>query len=115
LYWTWISRVRQVGGRERVSKKIRTLIFRMVSENPTWGAPRIHGELLKLGFDVSERSVAMDPASPKRSRFRETMTDSLGCSRDSIGRNVRVLADWPRDGFRTPRGRVRHRCDALQP
>jgi len=34
------------------------LIFRMVAENPTWGAPRIHGELLKLGFDVSERSVS---------------------------------------------------------
>ncbi len=34
------------------------MIFRMVAENPTWGAPRIHGELLKLGFDVSERSVS---------------------------------------------------------
>jgi putative transposase len=34
------------------------LIFRMVAENPTWGAPRIHGELLKLGFEVSERSVS---------------------------------------------------------
>jgi putative transposase len=36
----------------------RDLIFRMVVENPTWGAPRIHGELLMLGFDVSERSVS---------------------------------------------------------
>jgi hypothetical protein len=34
------------------------LILRMVTENPTWGAPRIHGELLKLGFDLSERSVS---------------------------------------------------------
>ena len=58
LYWTWVSRVRQVGGRKRVSKEIRALIFRMFAENPTWGAPRIHGELLKLGFDVSERSVS---------------------------------------------------------
>jgi transposase InsO family protein len=41
-----------------VSKEIRTLIFLMVAENPTWGAPRIHGELLKLGFDLSERSVS---------------------------------------------------------
>ena len=47
-----------MGGRKRVSKEVRTLIFRMVAENPTWGAPRIHGELLKLGFDVSERSVS---------------------------------------------------------
>ena len=58
LYWSWISRVRRLGGRKRVSKEIRTLIFRMVAENPTWGAPRIHGELLKLGFDLSERSVS---------------------------------------------------------
>src|SRR5262249_33587040 len=58
LYWTWISRFRRVGGRKRVSKEVRALIFRMVAENPTWGAPRIHGELLKLGFDVSERSVS---------------------------------------------------------
>jgi len=58
FYWTWISRVRQVGGRKRVSKEVRILIFRMVAENPTWGAPRIHGELLKRGLDVSERSVS---------------------------------------------------------
>jgi putative transposase len=38
------------------AKEDRALIFRMVAENPTWGAPRIHGELLKLGFDISERS-----------------------------------------------------------
>ena len=58
LYCTWVFRVSQVGGRQRVSKQVRALIFRMVSENPTWGAPRIHGELLKLGFDISERSVS---------------------------------------------------------
>jgi putative transposase len=73
LYWTWVSRVSQVGGRKRVSKEVRALIFRMVAENPTWGAPRIHGELLKLGFEVSERSVSRwirraprDPDSAKR-------------------------------------------------
>src|ERR1700730_10870154 len=36
LYWTWISRVRRVGGRKGVGKEVRTLIFRMVAENPTW-------------------------------------------------------------------------------
>jgi transposase InsO family protein len=41
-----------------VSKEIRALIFQMVVENPTWGAPRIHGELLKLGFDLSEPTVS---------------------------------------------------------
>ena len=34
------------------------MIFRMVADNPTWGAPRIHGELLKLGFDIAERTVS---------------------------------------------------------
>ena len=41
-----------------MSKGLRSLIFRMVAENPTWGAPRIYGELLKLGFEVSERTVS---------------------------------------------------------
>jgi putative transposase len=41
-----------------LTKELRELIFRMVTENPTWEAPRIHGELLKLGFDISERTVS---------------------------------------------------------
>jgi transposase InsO family protein len=57
LYWTWLSRHRRPAGRRCVSKELRELIFRMVAENPTWGAPRIHGELKMLGFDISERSV----------------------------------------------------------
>jgi hypothetical protein len=40
-----------------LSRELRELIFRMVSENPTWGAPHIHGELKILGFDISERTV----------------------------------------------------------
>jgi transposase InsO family protein len=57
LYWRLISRVRKPVGRKPLSKEIRQLIFRMVAENPTWRAPRIHGELLMLGYEVSERSV----------------------------------------------------------
>jgi putative transposase len=37
-------------------KEVRELIFQMVAENPTWGAPRIHGELLMHGFDLSEKA-----------------------------------------------------------
>ena len=44
-------------GRKCVSRELRELIFHMVTENSTWGAPRIHGELKMLGFDVSERTV----------------------------------------------------------
>jgi putative transposase len=58
LYWSWISRARKPVGRRPISREVRELIFRMVAENPTWGAPRIHGELLKLGFDISERTVS---------------------------------------------------------
>jgi hypothetical protein len=47
-----------MAGRKRISKETRDLIFRVVTENPTWGAPRIHGELLMLGFDVSERTIS---------------------------------------------------------
>src|SRR5262250_930672 len=57
LYWGMISQIRKRVGRRRIPREVRDLIFRMVAENPTWGAPRIHGELLMLGFDVSERSV----------------------------------------------------------
>jgi putative transposase len=41
-----------------VSKEVRALIFRMAAENPTWGAPRMHGELLKLGFRLSETTIS---------------------------------------------------------
>ena len=57
LYWKWISRHRTRAGRRCVSRELRELIFRMVAENRTWGAPRIHGELKMLGFDLSERTV----------------------------------------------------------
>lgn len=58
FYWRLISRARKPAGRRRLSKEVRVWIFRMVVENPTWGAPRIHGELLMLGFDVSERTIS---------------------------------------------------------
>ncbi len=58
LYWRLVSRDRRQVGRKQICKELRDLIFRMACENPTWGAPRIHGELLMLGFDVSERTIS---------------------------------------------------------
>jgi hypothetical protein len=59
LYWTMLCKVRRrVGGGRKISREIRELIFQMVAENPTWGAPRIHGELFMLGFEVSEVTVS---------------------------------------------------------
>ena len=56
LYWRWRSRPR--GGRPKITDEVRGLIRRLAEENPDWGAPKIHGELQKLGLVVSERSVA---------------------------------------------------------
>src|SRR2546427_11912354 len=55
-YWRWKSR--SAGGRPQIETDLRVLIRRMSIENPLWGAPRIHGELLKLGFAVVQSSVA---------------------------------------------------------
>jgi len=56
LFWKYKSRSSRVG-RPRISKEIRDLIRKMAGEN-RWGAPRIHGELLKLGFEVDERTIS---------------------------------------------------------
>jgi len=56
-YWRWRSRIRV--GRPKVSAELRTLIGAMSRANPLWGAPHIHGELLKLGFEVAQSTVAL--------------------------------------------------------
>src|SRR3989454_7919074 len=64
-YWAWKSRRGRVG-RPRVGAELADLVRTMALANPVWGAPRIHGELLKLGFDVSQRTVArLLPRRPK--------------------------------------------------
>src|SRR5436305_14123719 len=60
-YWRWKSRSR--GGRPQIGSDLRALIRRMSVENVLWGAPRIHGELLKLGFTVAQSTVAKYVAS----------------------------------------------------
>ena len=57
LLWTWKVRHGQLG-RPVISREVRDLIRKMCRENPCWGAPRIHGELLKLGIDIGESSVS---------------------------------------------------------
>jgi hypothetical protein len=56
-YWRWKSR--PLGGRPRIAKEVRDLIRRMSLENPLWGAPKIHGELLKLGIEVAQSTVSI--------------------------------------------------------
>ena len=55
-YWHWKSR--RAGGRPKIDREIRALIRRMTHENPWWGAPRTHGELLMLGIEVAQSTVA---------------------------------------------------------
>jgi hypothetical protein len=55
-YWRWKSNSR--GGRPRIETQLRAMIRQMSTENQLWGAPRIHGELLKLGFSVAQSTVA---------------------------------------------------------
>ncbi len=65
-YWRWKSGAR--GGRPQIDSDLRALIQKISLENPLWGAPRIHGELLKLGFEVAQSTVskymARSPRSP---------------------------------------------------
>ena len=57
LFWRFRSRSKN-RGRSKITAELRSAIRRMTEENATWGSPRIHGELLKLGFEVSERTVS---------------------------------------------------------
>jgi transposase InsO family protein len=63
-YWRWKSQSR--GGRPTTAKEIRKLIYEMSVANPLWGAPRIHGELLKLGIEVGQTTVAKYMAKRRR-------------------------------------------------
>jgi hypothetical protein len=54
--WRFLSRRRR--GRPQITTELRNGILSVAEENPTWGAPRIHGELLKLGFEISECTVS---------------------------------------------------------
>jgi hypothetical protein len=64
LFWRWKSRSR--GGRLKASLEIRRLIRAMSLANPLWGAPQTHGELLKLGIDIGQTSVAKYMARHRR-------------------------------------------------
>ena len=80
-YWLWKSRPR--GGRPKTPLEIRQLIREMSFANPLWGAPRLHGELLKLGIDVGQITVAKyiargtRPPSPGWKTFLDNHADGI--------------------------------------
>src|SRR2546427_753959 len=78
-YWVRLS-ARPATGRPRVSRQIRALVVRMAQANPLWGAPRIHGELQKLGIDVAERTVSRlipKRRSPPSQTWRTFLTNHV--------------------------------------
>jgi len=84
LYWSWKSRHPQ--GRPFLSREVIDLIRRISLANPRWGAPRIHGELLKLGFELSEATVAKylvrhrkPPSQTWRTFLANHMKDMVSC------------------------------------
>jgi len=95
-YWTRLSRPAS-GGRPHVPPEIKALIIRMATANPLWGAPRIHGELLKLGINVAERTVSR--LMPKR-RPRPSQT-----WRTFLANHLRDLVSL--DFFTVPTARLR--------
>ena len=95
-YWTTLSR-RPTGGRPSLDAELTALIRKMAAANPLWGAPRIHGELLKLGIDVAERTVSrlMPKHRPRPSQTWRTF----------LANHVRDLVSI--DFFTVPTARLR--------
>ena len=81
-YWWKLSQPKQPG-RPRISSEIRKLIQAMATANPTWGAPRVDGELKKLGFEISERTVCR--VMSKKWEAVADMDDVFSKSRGSNG------------------------------
>ena len=87
LFWTWKSR-RGKPGRPPVSREIRYLVRRMSRENTRWGAPRIHGELLKLGFSISQAAVSkymVRYPSPPSQSWRTFLTTRISQVNFGVG------------------------------
>jgi hypothetical protein len=89
IYWRWKSRPH--AGRPKIPADLRQLIREMSVANPLWGAPRIHGELLKLGIDVGQTTVAkymtkrMRPPSQGWKTFLRNHADAAGALQAAHG------------------------------
>jgi transposase InsO family protein len=105
-YWRWKSRSR--GGRPPIETDLRVLIQRMSVENPLWGAPRIHGELLKLGFQVAQSTVAKYMVKSGRGRSQTWKTFLCNHAPDISAMDMFVV---PTVGFKLLYGIVIMRLD----
>src|ERR1700739_1168545 len=78
--WHWTRKSRRLPGRPEIAANIRDLIRRMHQANPLWGTPRIHGELLKLGIEVAQSTVAKylpRPRKPPSQTWRTFLVNHL--------------------------------------
>ena len=102
LIWGYRSRGRWRGGRPRIAREIRGLIAQIARENFLWGAPRIHGELLKLGFLVSQATVSRYMPEPYRRRsqtwrtFIQNQLEGIGPIELPIGRGIAIRLRFQR-------------------
>jgi hypothetical protein len=107
-FWSWKSRRRP--GRPPVAPDVRALIRTMSEANPGWGAPRIHGELLKLGISLSQATVAKYIVRSRRPRFAERPTVRGTIRRrgsPAINQMISCRsADWCVSGMDTGNSRV---------
>jgi hypothetical protein len=109
LYWHWRSRP----GRPLVDREVRALIRQMSNANPLWGAPRIHGELLKLGFEISQGTVAKymvrrpSRPSPTWRSFLHNQVAGIAAV-DMFGGGISVVQAAVRDGH--PASRTQEDC-----
>lgn len=94
LYWEWKSK--KGAGRRRIPVGTMAMIRRMATENPTWGAPRVHGELLKLGVPVSERTVQRYlPRGRGSEKQRQSWRSFLSNHREVLaGMDFLVVPAW---------------------
>ena len=86
-YWRWKSR-RRAAGRPPIDREIRELILEMQSANVGWGAPRIHGELLKLGIEISQATVSkymVHHRKPPSQTWRTFIENHADCLESPIG------------------------------
>src|SRR5215831_10280594 len=94
-YWRWKTNSR--GGRPQIQIELRALLRQMSRENPLWGAPRIHGELLKLGFQVAQSSVAKYMARRRGPPSQGWPTFLRNCAPDIAAMDLFVV---PTIGFK---------------
>ena len=102
-YWRWKSR--PLAGRPQIETDLRALIRRMSIENSLWGAPRIHGELFKLGFEIAQSSVAKymvkrrGPPSQGWRTFLQNHSPDIAAMTCSLFRPLASICSMPSSSF----------------